>query len=262
MSDNQIIVDKFGRKIPISFTNSYSIFANELADHFLLLVYLLTLDKYVDKEKREDALQIIINNLLARKNIIYSNFAEYLKNEINIKLFDLNSYERVFGQMTLCRYVDNFLCYLKDVLVEVMNKQPNILRSSETEKLEDILSFDSMEELREYIVEKKLKALFYKNFDEINKFFTARLGIDILGENASNLNLLIKQRNAIVHNRAKINMEIIELDPLLHGNFNEQLIYTYNELDKISLFLNDLAMDIDAKLINKFNLTTNKNPFV
>jgi uncharacterized protein YutE (UPF0331/DUF86 family) len=261
MKDNHII-SKFGGKTPILFTNSYNVFSIELTENLFLLYYILVLDSYIDEDNKQEALDDLIKHLYDPKNIVSSKLVNVLKNDIKTNLFDANSYERIFGQMTLCRYVDNFLCYLKDVLVEVVNKQPNILKSSETEKLEDILSFESIEELREFIIEKKLKTLFYKNIDDINKFFTDKLGMDILGDSKDELNLLIKQRNVIVHNRAKINDELLALVPQYENHFGEQLIFKYDKLEHILLFLNNLAVDIDTKLIDKFKLEKIKNQFV
>lgn len=252
-------ISKFGGKTPLLFTNAFNIFSDELTENLFLLYYILVLDSYIDDDKKQQALDDLIQEIYDPKNIVSSKFVDILKNDIRTDLFDANSYERIFGQMTLCRYVDNFLCYLKDVLVEVVNKKPDVLKSSETEKLEDILSFDTINELREFIIEKKLKALFYKNIEDINKFFTDKLGIDILGESMNELNLLIKQRNVIVHNRAKINDELIELIPQYKGHFNEQLIFKYDKLEHILLFLNNLAVDIDAKLIEKFKLKKIRN---
>ena len=161
--------------------------------------------------------------------------------------------------MAFCRIVDNALCYFKDVLSEVVLKEPRVLSSSkEKESYDFMLSFNTIEELRQAISDKKIKELFYGNIEDIKKYFLDRLGIKLFdNENdEKDFSMAIKQRNLIVHNRAIITQEFANEFPIYKENVGQYLLFKYERLSVINGLINNLIIDIDIKLRDKFNLTT------
>jgi len=51
-------------------------------------------------------------------------------------------------ELVLTRTVDNFLCFLSDLLALIYKAKPEMLRSSENEKLDFVLQFSDMDQLR------------------------------------------------------------------------------------------------------------------
>lgn len=256
------ITTETGGKIPRQSTKSFNIFCAELSENLFLLNYLLTLDQFVDNDTKQKALKTHIENIKGLKLNVSKQFIRSTLQEVKLSFQDVSYYERILGHMTFCKFIDNFLCYLKDVLVEVINKEPNILKSSkDTENLEDILSFNSIDDLRKFIIEKKMRTLFYKGLEDVEKFFNHRLGLSLFEDQGRDINKLIKRRNIIVHNRGKINDEIIELEPELKEFKGQDLEihFQFEELYNISQLLNNMAVDIDVKLAKKFKLKTYKN---
>ena len=238
MSDN-IITSKFGVKIPKTFTSSFNTFSVEMTDSIFLGHYIIMLDEYTNEDIKSEALNEFISFIEDKNNPAANNLVDSLKNSVGNSIFKSASYEKIFGQMVVCKVVDNFICYLKEILCEIIAKKPAILKSNESEKLEDILSFDTIEDLRKYIIEKKMNSLFYNNIDVIEKFFTDKLKVNIFGKNKEDVSLIIKQRNLIVHNRAIVSNEFIKLFPSYGDMEGKQITYSYGEVERINIFINN-----------------------
>ena len=171
------------------------------------------------------------------------------------------SYERYFGQLAFARLIDNFIAYLKDLLGEIINSKPQVLRSSESEKLDFILSFDTIEEMRNAIAEKKIEKLFYGSFNDINKFFLHNLGIEIFSsqDELEIMESLCRKRNLIVHNRGIINNEFLKKYSDLPFKVGDVLLFTFDSILEGNTVLFQLAHSIDEQVALKFEL--NRQPF-
>ena len=86
------------------------------------------------------------------------------------------SFNRLIIDNVISDLVNNFLCFPSEILQLCMITRPELLRSSETIKLEDILSFSSRDEMLEFIAEKKINDLSYGGVRELDQFFYNRLG--------------------------------------------------------------------------------------
>ncbi|WP_330746980.1 hypothetical protein [Chryseobacterium sp. CP-77] len=113
------------------------------------------------------------------------------------------------GTMMYIKIVDNFQNYFKEILSEIVKIRPEILKSKETEKLDFILSFNSREEMINAISEKKINSLFYLGINDLKKYFSKKLNVEIFKDREYEINLIVKQRNLAVHNRSVINKEFI-----------------------------------------------------
>ena len=63
--------------------------------------------------------------------------------------------DRMLEELTITRTVDNYLSYISDLLALIYKSKPEMLKSEEEERLDFILSFDNLDELRNAIAEKK-----------------------------------------------------------------------------------------------------------
>lgn len=106
-----------------------------------------------------------------------------LNSELEKEFLQINHYENTLSTMMYVRTIDNFINYFKEILSEIVIKNPNILKSKDTERLDFILSFKTFEELVNAITEKKVEALFYQGIKDIQQYFRDRLGIEIFKEN-------------------------------------------------------------------------------
>jgi hypothetical protein len=114
-------------------------------------------------------------------------------------------------QMIVVRVVDNFTSYLSDVIRECLKAKPQLLRSKETVTLESILQYQSIEEIHEALVDRKIDELAYLGFSRLSEWIEERLGVSELQSfpPATTLVEILEVRNCIVHNRAAMSSKFI-----------------------------------------------------
>ena len=210
-----------------------------------------------DKGKLKEQLSEIYKE--GNPNIVSEKLETFFKSKESDVIFDINSYELYFGQMAYCRLVDNALCYFKDVLSEVVVKEPRVLKSTkEKENYDFILSFETIDELKKALSDKKIKELFYGNIEDIKKFFLNRLGVKLFDneKDEKDFSMVIKQRNLIVHNRGVITQELADEFSVFREMVGQELMFKYDRLSIINGLINNLIIEIDIKLREKFDLKT------
>ncbi len=250
------IVNKIGAKILLKSTKSYTVFVEESGNLEMMLLFIL-LAEHNDKDKLKKSLAEYYKE--EDQNVVSEKFDEFLKSEDSDRIFKAENYELYFGQMAYCRLVDNALCYFKDVLSEVVRKQPKVLKSSkEKETYEFILSFDTIDELRTSLSDKKIKELFYGSIEDIKKFFLDRLGVKLFDEESDekDFSMVIKQRNLIIHNRGIISQELADEFVSFKDIVGQNILFKYKQLSNINKIINNLIIEIDIKLREKFKLET------
>lgn len=222
--------------------------ANDFEKVERLIIYFKTSNYLINKD-----FQIAQNKITELNNsleIPYTNESNFGKETL-----DINFYEMSLGSMMYIKTVDNFQNYFKEILSEIVKIRPEILKSKETEKLDFILSFNSREEMINAIAEKKINSLFYLGINDIKKYFSEKLNVEIFKDREYEINLIVKQRNLAVHNRSVINKEFITEFPNekdLTEGLSLKFDFTY--VEKINHILYSIINDIDKKLSQKYNL--------
>ena len=256
-----IIKNQYGAIVPQEVTASYQAFGTEHIQGEFFMIYIIAAYDQMTKNKH-DVTSDIKSIFANEKN---ENLREHLHAFVDQNIDHLInpfSYEKYFCQMAFSRSIDNFISYFKDILSEVVIKNPNILKSKEQESLEFILSFNSLKDLHQAIIEKKLESLFYKGFEDIKKYFQDRLGIELF-ENKSdyvNANFTIKARNIIVHNRGIVNKSFANEFPAANVSIGQSLTIDFELISKTNVQLNNWISEIDEKIASKFDLTRYTNP--
>lgn len=111
--------------------------------------------------------------------------------------------DHVLEEMVLVRVVDNFMSYLSNIIRECLKSRREIMRSNETVSYLEIFQAQTLDELHEALVERKVDALGYLGFLALAQWIDDRLGISLLQDFPAKMTLLefIEIRNCIVHNR-------------------------------------------------------------
>ena len=156
--------------------------------------------------------------------------------------------------MMYIKTIDNFENYFKEILSEIVFKDPRVLKSKETEQLDFILSFNDYESLINAIADKKIETLFYQNIDGIQKFFKERIGIEIFKEKSDQINILVKQRNLAVHNRSKISKDFVRQFPNEDFGENMYLNFKFDYIENLVPALYKIINELDYEFSLKFNL--------
>ncbi|WP_026754392.1 hypothetical protein [Sediminibacter sp. Hel_I_10] len=232
-------------------TASYNEFANESAMlHFLLIYFEMASPPHTESLKQSMLTQGSATEW--KDHFIY----RFLDESDSEELFKSDTYKIILNQMVYSRLSDNFLNYLKSILAEIIVKQPKILSSKETVSIENVLKHSTLDDFLSDFTEKKIEKLFYGNVTSIRKYFYDRLGVELYEETESKeIEMLIKQRNLIVHNRGYINKEFQNL----YSEFKDQegmITFSYQKLFGINTFLSKIILRTDNLLLDKYKLDT------
>jgi hypothetical protein len=249
--------NKFGAVIPNKISNSFLKTLQEIEKSEMFLTMYLIGNEYLIRNKEE-----VSEGLTKMYDGQEPNpIIEMTKSGKINGLFDSKTFELFYGQMCVARTIDNVLTYFKDILSEIVIKKPQILRSKESERLDFIFKYDTMEELQIAIAEKKIEALFYAGFDKIEAFFKERIGVNIFTteKEKKDFNDSILCRNLIVHNRGIITKEFLVKTGNTTLKIGDTIHCTYENISHTNVAANNFILTLDGLLIEKFNLES--HPF-
>jgi hypothetical protein len=94
--------------------------------------------------------------------------------------------------------------YFSEVVQAAALKRPEILRSSETLRVDEILRFNRYKDLVTFLIDKKINELSYGGIKGIETYFRDRLGIEMFATDRSRalLTTFVEIRNINVHTEA------------------------------------------------------------
>lgn len=169
-----------------------------------------------------------------------------------------NSHRSMVLEMMICRGADNFLTYLSDLLALIFGSRPETLMSSETVRLDEVLKHNSMDELIQELVDRKVNQLSYQGMKDLHRYVADKMGLDLYPDD-QDLNRairLIESRNLIVHNRGLVNEHFLSRVPDSSAKLDGPLPLSTDEIFEDLEFLLSSVQSIDARAIQKFNLPT------
>ncbi len=169
----------------------------------------------------------------------------------------LRKYGQELIEAFLVRLVDSFQVYLSDILREVLGKRPEILRSREpTVSLDYLLQFAKMEDLQQDLIDSKVNGLSYKGFDELERWYSKK-GIPLeVGSERLEVVELIATRNAIVHNRGRIDARYLKAVPKSAYKVGDMRKLEVEYLLNALSILNNVVSKSDGRIAEKFGLET------
>ena len=163
-------------------------------------------------------------------------------------------------QFALCRYVDNYLTYLSEMMSEVLKAHPQALRSKEQVTLEDVLKHPSLQEFIDWQVEERVSRLAFRGFGEIAEYVRQRLGVELIqsAETRKRIIRAIATRNVLVHQRGIADSRYLEALRSTEADINvssgERL--SGEEIDHFEAMSSELesVRDVDKRVSDKFAL--------
>jgi len=175
---------------------------------------------------------------------------------------------KLFGEdqselMTI-RLVDNFTSFLSEALQACMAKKPELLRSKEQIKTEDILRFTNRRDLVDFLINRKLNELSYGGIRGIEEFLDSRLNVALVENDNERavLSIAIELRNIYTHNRGVVNeLFLSRIAGHEHGHEFVQGKRFHADFEDIVRFANnlfDIAKRLDSQTITKFGLQRKK----
>jgi hypothetical protein len=176
----------------------------------------------------------------------------------------LAQFSRLQSENMTLRVVDNFTSYLSEIVQVCMMKRPEILRSKEQIRIDEVLRFSSYKELIRFLVNRKVNELSYKGITDIEEFLLDRTGILLTQSERQKANLMlgIELRNVITHNRGVVSdVTIRRLAAVEHGRKvveGEVFHVEFDDLIDISSSLVEIARTVDEAFCAKFRIRRRK----
>ena len=147
-----------------------------------------------------------------------------------------------------------------------MKRKPEIIKSGETVKIEEIFNYPSRRELINYLIDRKINSLSYGGLKQIEKFIFEALNIDLFSteKDRNLLRIFIEVRNIQTHNRGYVNRifldRVEDLLPSFHFKFKEgkKAHLDFDDLSIISKVCVTTSLDLDARTAEKFGIQRKK----
>lgn len=123
----------------------------------------------------------------------------------------LKKSERTRDQLVVCRFVDNYLRYIADVMGEVFVARPETLSTSAEVKVEDVLRHGTLDDFVAWYADKRVNSLTYKGFGPVVADFERRLGVPFTTviDRQEQIHRAVAIRNLIVHQRGIVDWRFV-----------------------------------------------------
>ena len=122
-------------------------------------------------------------------------------------------------------------------------------------RVDEVLRFDTMEELISYLAEQRVTSLTYKSLGELSDYLRRRLGFEMFAsdEDRSRASALVELRNLVVHNGRVVNARYVARVPGFQGTIGTKVPVDAETLEEAA-FLTEVALRIDEQAAAKWGL--------
>jgi hypothetical protein len=147
------------------------------------------------------------------------------------------------------------LTYISEFIALIFRTRPETLRSNETERLDFILGYSSMEDLINSLAEKRVEALSYRGMSDLAEYVRERLGLNLFEnrEREQRAVRMIEVRNIIVHHRGIASRTFLRRVPDFAAKIGETVRLGDLATEELELFP-ICVCDIDVRGAAKFGL--------
>jgi hypothetical protein len=166
--------------------------------------------------------------------------------------------------MILCSSVESFLVYISELLALVFETRPEMLKSKQSVSVEFVVEHTATNDLIPALVEKRVMDLSYKGMNDLCAYTEKELGFRLFLDEGKLRKAVrfMDMRNVIVHNRAKVNIQLIQRQPEFKDALGTTLTLDTEDVSDLAAFLVEAATDIDARAIRTFSIKTTTRPSV
>jgi hypothetical protein len=148
------------------------------------------------------------------------------------------------------------------LLALVYKSRPETLRSAEQERLDFILQFESMDELRTAVAEKRVERLSYLGLRDLAVHLRNTMSFDLFPESADEERaaLLVEYRNLFVHARGVVTTTSARKVKALQHLVGTRVQIKPSSLRETRQFLENAVIDADVRAAQKFSLEVQPLP--
>lgn len=163
-------------------------------------------------------------------------------------------------QMAICRYTDNFLCYIADLLGSIYRHRPQTLHSKDLVRVDFVLKHDSMQDLISAIADRKVNELAYQSMEKLNDYILREHGFDLFEDDVVRESVIeiVEIRNLLVHNRGIVSNRFLTRMRGCATPVGKPLDLQESREFEILAILRRCAISIDQRAHSKFDLERSK----
>lgn len=244
-------------KLPESVTDPclrFLKYQEEVLEILLLLIGSEKQSKAVQELLAETHIQASSNrdHLLARERIMKeSQFVERQARRLAMPILE----------MIFSRAVENFLTFTSELMAAIYTTRPTTLRTSETITVEEVLSHGAMDDLIQFLTERKVERLSYKGMQDLRSYLNERLNFDLFPDPdcLSRAVRIVETRNLITHNRGVVNRTFLRKTGDTSLKIGIPVPFDPVQVLVDVEFLAVSATDIDERAASKFTLRRQPN---
>lgn len=161
---------------------------------------------------------------------------------------------RYLNSLLLSRAVDLFDTYLVQVIAEVVELQPALLRTSHEVRLDYVLRFEDMDDLRRDLVERLATRLGSEGLDAIESWFEKSLGISDMHTATSRSDTIeaIATRNVLTHNHGRVDRRFRQKVPGTKRGLGDEVVLGESDLRRMTEAVLNTVDRIDKAVVAKF----------
>jgi hypothetical protein len=237
-------------KPPTSVTGSAQAFLTSFFQTFGLF------HRTIDLALRADYVAHVADAALKEKKRKADTPTELAQKAPGPVILQLRKDSQALIEMVLSRLVDHFTTYLSEVLREALSARPEMLRSQEQVRVDYVLQFAAMEDLREDMVDRKVLELSFLGFADLESWCLSRMGIQLAPDPTMRAGLveLIETRNLIVHNRARVGSKYLRMVPNSRFRLGDLRALDVEAFIAAFKLLLELVKHVDGVIASKFGL--------
>ena len=171
----------------------------------------------------------------------------------------LNQFGALNSRNLTVTTVDAFLWFISATIQGAMKKRPEMIKSGESVKIEDIFEFSNKRELINYLIDKKVNSLSYGGMSKIEKFISNSMGISMFSDHDARqlMQIFVEVRNIHVHNRGFVNQVFLSR-AMQHEKFQfvegKRAQLDFDELVYLTRVCVQTAIDLDGQICKKFSI--------
>ena len=172
------------------------------------------------------------------------------------------TFEPLLLEMTLSRTIDGFVTYLAELMALVIRtaREEALTKLSEKVDLAEVLD-RSLEDLVASVVERRVEQLSKDSWRKLSEDFKKRLNFNLFRDKQSEnqASYFVALRNAIVHNRAVIDNQLLrklpkELADKYSGHVGERVPLDFSVAREAVMFVAHAVHDIDQRAAERWRL--------
>ena len=168
--------------------------------------------------------------------------------------------DQISEEMIFCRLVNSYLTYLSGLAAEIITARPEILKSGETIRYDELMGFTKLEDIIQHISDKKITELSYLGINAIKGFFEEKMKLKVFGNELQEklIGFSIEIRNILTHNNGIVNSTFKKRVPKFDYPLGEKVPMDTRVSLVIERTLRDAALSLDKRALRKFGL----KPFI